>query len=445
MNMDSSDHPKSVAAKFANIEAAREYRPVEGTETISVDELPVFIRLGQTALNTFVILNPAIDLTKAEQNDESHFLNPAIETYIIDPNIYDLTDHRGYKALRNGETVLFGRSNQEELSRFNKLSPIVSRQHAAISKSSDGETITIKDLASTNGTYIAKSPIIQPATETITEKWASPADKTPSRELLLFDAQGYSFASERHPDTNQDKFIVDTKNNMYAVFDGVGGFSSGEIAAETAKNYVAQRAGDIGTDEDIHAVDRYLRQLFTGANERILAFSSEAATTAVLAKIHEINGELHASIAHVGDSRAYLLRDGLLKALTTDHTPFRHDMGTGEAILQQERLADTDSLNALSDEDIAAFRDRRFIGASLGRSGEVRADVKHFSVNRGDVIILTSDGVHDNLTTQEMQRMLVNARSENYAELLIHAARERSRQPHLRAKMDDMTAVVVSI
>jgi protein phosphatase len=147
----------------------------------------------------------------------------------------------------------------------------------------------------------------------------------------------------------------------------------------------------------------------------------------------------------VGDSRAYLFRTGLLEVLTTDHTRSRYAIGTGEAALQQERLADTDSLDILSDEDIAAFRERNVIGASLGRSNEVCADVKHFDVERGDIIILTTDGIHDNLTTQEMQQVLVNARNANYAELLTHAAKERSRQPHLRAKKDDMTAVVVSI
>jgi protein phosphatase len=445
MNMDSSNHPKNAAAKFADIEAARDYRRIKGAETISVDELPVFVRLGQAALNTLVILNPATDLAETERSDESHSLNSAIETFIIDPKIYNLSGHKGYKALRNGETVIFGRSTQDELPRFNDFSAIVSRRHAAISKSHDGETITIEDLASRNGTYLATSPIIRSTIETVTEQWLPSTDKTPNKELILFDAQGSSIASERHPDTNEDKLIVDKNNNMYAVFDGVGGHSGGEIASETAKNYIVQRAGDIGMGEDFETVDRYLRQLLTGANNRILAVSSEAATTAVLVKIHEMNGGLHASIAHVGDSRAYLLCSGVLEALTTDHTPSRYAIGTGEAALQQERLADTDSLDILSDEDIAVFRQRNVIGASLGRGSEVRADVKHFSVKRGDLVILTTDGIHDNLTTQEMQRVLANAGNANYAQLLTRAAQERSRQSHLRAKKDDMTAVVINI
>ncbi|MNQ82175.1 Serine/threonine phosphatase stp [compost metagenome] len=442
MNMDRSDHPKNIAARFTNIEAVREYRRIEGTETISVDELPVFIRLGRAALNTFVIVNPAVDLTETERSDESHFLNSAIETFIIDPKIYSLANRKGYKALRNGETVLFGRSNQEELLRFSELSTIVSRQHATISKSSDGETVTIKDLASSNGTYVATSPIVR---EAITEEWVPSTDKTPNKELMLFDAKGFSVASERHPATNEDKFIVDKKNNMYAVFDGVGGRGGGEIASEAAKKYITQRAGDITTGEDLSAVDRYLRQLLTGANDRILMLSSEAATTAALVKVHEINSELHASIAHVGDSRAYLLRDGILETLTTDHTPFRYRMGTGEAALQQERLADTDSLDILSEDDIIAFQRRNIIGAKLGGDNEVRADVNHFKVKRGDLIILTTDGIHDNLTTQEMQRLLTTAKNTDYAELLTHAARVRSRQSHLRAKKDDMTAIVVNV
>lgn len=443
MNMDNLDNPKNVAERFADIESTREYRRIEGKETISVEDLPVFVRLGRTALNTFVILNQVTDLTEAERSDKTRCLNPTIETYIIDPKIYDFANRKGYKAFRNGETVTLGRSSQDELPRFDELSDLVSRRHALISKSSDGESVTIEDLASTNGTYLAMSSIVR---ETDTEKWMPPTGGVSNKELLLFDAQESSFASERHPDTNEDKFIIDRKNNMYAVFDGVGGHDHGEIASEAAKNYISARAGDISTTEDLGAVDAHLRQLLAGANDRILKLSSEAATTAVLAKVHEINGELYASIAHVGDSRAYLLRDNhLLEALTTDHTQFRYDRGTGEAALQQERLADTDSLDILSKDDIDAFKGRNVIGACLGRNSQVPADVNHFKIKRTDLIILTSDGIHDNLTTQEMQHVLTNAKRANYAELLANAARERSKQPHVRAKMDDMTAVVISV
>lgn len=440
MNMDNAEQPKNVAQRFADIATSRDYRRVEGSETIPVDELPVFVRLGQVALNTLVILNPITDLTERERSGETSSLNPAIKTYIIDPNVYDFASGKGYKALRKGEDVTFGRMRQD--SRFDGFTNTVSRNHVNISKSPDGKFITVEDLISTNGTYLSTSSSAQ---ETGTEQYLPPTGGESNKELVVYDAQAASVASERHPDSNEDKFIVDRTNNLYAVFDGVGGISGGEVASEAARSYISERAGSVTTG-NLATVEGQLRLLLADANKSILKLSSEAATTAVVTKVHRVQGELYASVAHVGDSRAYRFRENkYLEVLTTDHTPFRHNGRTGEAALQQERLANTDRLDILSEDDIAAFRHRNIIGASLGGGSEARVDVKHFRVERGDLIVLTSDGIHDNLTTQEMQDVLSGALGFDHANQLIQASVKRSQSSHIRAKKDDMTALVINI
>lgn len=443
--MYNSENSSNTAARFANIENAYQYHPVAGSEKISVDELPISFRLGKSAVNTFFILNPALDLNENERTAGGNSLNENIATYVIEPSTFDVSKNRGYKALRPGESFELGRSNQPAMRRFGLSTSGASRHHLTISKSADGETITIEDLNSLNGTYIGKLNL-----DTVTTTQAELNNETlehqPNPEAYAFAAQASSLASERHPNRNEDDFIVGEEHNVFAVFDGIGGHADGRLASGTAKRYIAEKTQSIDTFESLDVAGIYLDNILKGANKHVIEHAAGSGTTAVVAKIHRINGTLYASIAHVGDSRAYLLRDNTLKAVTTDHTPFRRMQGTQEAFAQQERLADTDENALLSTDDIAAFRDRNVIAAYLGDERKIRVDVKHIAVKDGDAIILTSDGVHDNLTNQEMQKIVLSNKNSEYATALTQAASNRSKQDNnVRAKKDDMTAVAIHI
>jgi len=145
---------------------------------------------------------------------------------------------------------------------------------------------------------------------------------------------------------------------------------------------------------------------------------------------------------------ATLLRvsNGMLKALTADHTAFREPGHTNTAMSEQEKLANTDGMSVLSEYEIEMFRQRNRIGACLGHDNTVLADIKHFAVKPGDAIILTTDGVHDNLTTNEMQSLLRTTKvGEDPAKALTSAASRRAKEQHFRSKMDDITAIVINI
>ncbi len=292
--------------------------------------------------------------------------------------------------------------------------------------------------------YNLSDPTIR-VTEAVLDEWTF-VDAVETERSLIERAFGSSLTSERHPDRNEDSLLIDEKNNLFAVFDGVGGHDGGEVASGAAKDTASLMAEGVAEFSDLATAEEYLRQILITANEDVIYANPEAATTAVLAKIHQINGVTYVSVAHVGDSRAYLLSDGVLKALTTDHTPFRQPGFTLDAMNQQEKLADTDTISVLSPAEIAAFRQRNIIGACLGRGYEVKADIKHFAVKPGDSIILTSDGIHDNLTTKEILAQLTESDGDlGPAYALTTAASERAKQLHMRSKMDDITAVVMNI
>jgi len=445
MSIENNTWASDVARRYASIENTYQYHLVDGAEIVSVDDLPVFIRLGKSALNTFVIVNPMTGLTDSETSNEGRSLNPDIQTLLIDPKTYSLEHNKGYKGLRDGDSITLGRSSQQDLDRFQPLPPSVSRRHGMITKSRDGKSIIIEDLNSTNGLYVGSPSPTEGESETISDESITTSDTAPNLEIFTAQSHASSVASERHPDRNEDSFINDQSHGLYGVFDGVGGQIGGDVASNAARRFISEHAGEAISLASPYDIDQYLQDTLVRANDHIVRVAPEAATTAVLTKIYTIEGITYASIAHSGDSRAYLLRDGILQTLTTDHTPFRRMFGTSNAVQQQERLATTDSLSILSDDDVHAFERRNVVGAVLGNELGVQTDGTHVVVNQGDRIILTSDGVHDNLTTQEMQTILSTYPGSDYASLLTTAARLRSNQHHMRSKPDDMTAVVVTI
>ena len=429
-----------------NADSHQEYRRINKKETFSTSELPVFIRLGKGAVNTFAIIDPSTepDPHEGARDNKKISLNPDIKTLLICPTDYDVSRGEGYKGIRDGETIHMGRSDGDQLHRFKRLTDDVSRDHAIITKSPDGKTITVTDLQSMNGTYISKDLNDLENAKTLVEEWGSTVESA-AEYFAVRDASGSSLASEKHPDRNEDAFLVDTENNVYAVFDGVGGIEGGDIASTAARKSAAEMARSQQAPTDLESVTTYLRKMLDEASASILDVSLKAATTAVITKVSKFNDELYASVAHSGDSRAYLLSDGVLMALTADHTPFRKPGYTLEAMRQQEVLADTDTISVLSPAEAEMFRRRNVIGASLGRGAEVHADIKHFPVKPGDTLLLTSDGVHDNLTTDEMQSLLANDGSKDLARTLVNAANKRAKEDHFRAKMDDITAVAIVI
>jgi serine/threonine protein phosphatase PrpC len=185
--------------------------------------------------------------------------------------------------------------------------------------------------------------------------------------------------------------------------------------------------------------------MLVDANDAINAKSSEAATTAVVAKLHQVGDTLVASIAHVGDSRAYLAHGDALTPLTIDHTPYRGS-DDQESMTQQIRLANTESISTLEGREQWHFKNRNVVGATLGYDKAVTHDITHVTVRPGDKVVLTTDGVHDNLTDREIEKILNDNYVIDHANALTYMSVLRSKDlAHGRRKRDDMTAIVIEI
>ncbi len=230
-------------------------------------------------------------------------------------------------------------------------------------------------------------------------------------------------------DNNEDKFdffepedpaVLATKGCFYAVADGMGGHSAGQIACEMALKTVIEAY----YSNPIADVEASLRRAVEQANGLIYDTAQAiperqgmgTTLTAVVVR------EDRVTLAQVGDSRAYLLRDGVLTQLTEDHS----------WVAEQVRLGTM----TLAEAQISPFRN--IITRSIGTAATVEADVFTHEMRVGDTLLLCSDGLSGHLEPDELQAVIQEHSPSAAALALIEAANERGGR-------DNITAVVLSV
>jgi PPM family protein phosphatase len=282
--------------------------------------------------------------------------------------------------------------------------------------------------------------------------------------------------SERHLDHNEDCLVIDRHRGLAAVFDGVGGSVAGGLAAQVAAQCVRQGWRDLVSEwqpdqpnttlraADPTAVCAALLTLLGQAHEQVCAAGAglvengqaldgdaSPATTVALAAFFRQPGHEHYTMAYawIGDSRVYRLRgDESIARLTRDDgllTRLVHDQVLTPA---QEAFIDQATDAALLTElGLLLFSQRNGITQSLGGPKPPDAHCEHIELAPGDTILLSTDGIHDNLTDATLEDALRRTKRPRVARKLVTLALHSSRQDlndWLRAKPDDMTAVVLA-
>ncbi|OGC64908.1 hypothetical protein A3J33_03720 [candidate division WWE3 bacterium RIFCSPLOWO2_02_FULL_53_10] len=272
-------------------------------------------------------------------------------------------------------------------------------------------------------------------------------ERTAGEELKVSYA---SISSEKHPERNEDAVLSDREHGVFGVFDGVGGHAAGETAARLASAVVQESLKGEPTASSVEtAILQANKAVFEKAQEDP-TLKGMAATASVVKIWQNPEGERKAYLGNVGDSRIYLYRGRELRQLTLDDNFFLALANKSP----EETLKLQESLNRVSNEEDVhklglADRDHYYRQTSriTQALGSERAQVKPrtaaIELQPGDRLLITSDGIHDNLTTAEMLGFLSASPS---AEALMRAAQTRSRQTeHIRHKQDDMTAVLIEI
>lgn len=202
---------------------------------------------------------------------------------------------------------------------------------------------------------------------------------------------------------NEDSHLA--RAPLFVVADGMGGAQAGEVASRIA---IESFEGGV---QDASAPESALAELTQQANARIHDLSHSHAEQAgmgtTLTAVYV--GEREISVAHVGDSRAYRLRDGVLERLTEDHSLV-------DELLRQGRLTPEEALE---------HPQRSVITRALGPEGVVEVDTRSYSARDGDVYLLCSDGLTTMLSEDRLAQLLLEHTTLHDAgESLIAAANE---------------------
>lgn len=191
-------------------------------------------------------------------------------------------------------------------------------------------------------------------------------------------------------DGNEDSFVV--AESVFAVADGMGGHLAGEVASEAALEPVRALDGRVFPDAD--AAVTALRDAVVTANRTVSGMAHDEPTyrgmgTTLTAALLE-GRRLH--LAHVGDSRAYLLRDGQLRQLTDDHTLVQHLVDEGQ----------------ISREQAATHPQRSVITRAIGVGPEIEVDTMSLDLATHDVLLLCSDGLTGVVDDDELAEVLAS-------------------------------------
>lgn len=211
-------------------------------------------------------------------------------------------------------------------------------------------------------------------------------------------------------DENQDRMSWSPVplGQLYIVADGMGGHNGGALAAETAVQELQRHISQAPVGEP---VDQVIHAAFKKANETVYAkaHSGDPATegmgtTAVLLLI---SGQV-ANLAHVGDSRAYLYRNGRLAQLTTDHTVVQRMVQAG--LLKPEEAADHPDASVLE--------------RAIGSKPDIEVDIRNELLREGDAILLCSDGLSGYVADAQIESVLgsqgtVRETAENLVKLTL--------------------------
>jgi PPM family protein phosphatase len=201
---------------------------------------------------------------------------------------------------------------------------------------------------------------------------------------------------------NEDNLFVQVP--LFVVADGMGGAQAGEVASEMAVRSFGSGLPDGSPAEGlVKIVEEANRAIHdrSRSDEKTRGMG----TTVTAAYV----GESEVTVAHVGDSRAYLLRDGELSRLTKDHSLV-------EELVQRGKL---------TEEQAEMHPQRSVITRALGSEPDVEVDVHVFTARRGDVFMLNSDGLTSMVPAPRVKSIIEDAGSlEEAGRELIAAANE---------------------
>jgi len=208
---------------------------------------------------------------------------------------------------------------------------------------------------------------------------------------------------------------IGDRGTLLVIADGMGGAAAGELASQMATDTIFDQMQKMWGAEQAHTPERFafrLKEAVEVANGHIHAHAKAHPEVRGMGTTTTAAGVLvdHVYITQVGDSRAYLIRNGVAVQLTKDQSLMQRLVEAGE----------------LTEEEAAHSERRNIILQALGPDPKVKVDLTHQEIRRGDVLVLCSDGLSGQVRKEEIAEVV--GRSSDLAqacERLVALANER--------------------
>jgi protein phosphatase len=223
---------------------------------------------------------------------------------------------------------------------------------------------------------------------------------------------------------NEDNYLMLADRGIFIVADGMGGHAAGEVASEMAVRLISRDLGTVRGLPDEEVAER-MRQAIRGANaaiyERTLTeHDKRGMGTTATALVLLPNRFL---LGHVGDSRAYRLRDGRFEQLTKDHSYVQEQVDAGLLTPEQARVHPYSNV----------------ITRCVGANQDVIPDTYGGDLRTGDVVLLASDGLTGMLEDEHIHKILeAPGGPQDWVDAMINDANRRG-------GLDNITAILVKI
>ncbi len=230
-------------------------------------------------------------------------------------------------------------------------------------------------------------------------------------------AYGNSWVGRRA--NNEDAFCVEPQLGLYAVADGMGGHEGGEVASRIVVDVMRDfLSGRDVTDTPDADLERAINNATDRVRDEAVGELAEMGSTVAALLVREER----VVIAHVGDSRVYRLRDGVLEAMTRDHS-----------LCSELEDAGYHRLLSVYGDEIS-----HFITRCIAADGNADVELRTEPAKPGDVFLLCSDGLSDVLSEDIIRETLISNAPHQAGDALLELA-------YREGSSDNITAVVVGM
>lgn len=234
---------------------------------------------------------------------------------------------------------------------------------------------------------------------------------------------------------NEDAVFLDLEAGIAVLADGMGGYNAGEVASGLAVNLISQglmahlpleRSGGRGDLDASSAAAKLVEEQVVLANRGILEAAASQAecagmgTTLVVALFHW--GKV--CVGHVGDSRLYRWRKGVLEQLTRDHSFLQEQVESG----------------ILTEDEARRSTYRSLLTRALGIDPEIDVEIAEYALDEGDLYLLCSDGLTDMLEAEDL-RSIIGQGEAPAADIAAHLVAEAN----ARGGRDNISVILLRV